>query len=136
MWRDKLVFTWDYRTFNFKENITRAAHDLLPTTRAHDVKLITPRPNMQRPYPDLAYIQFAVSFSTHVAHGSAVAHAVLTTDGWRLWTIHTSIEGLVNFPEADPTDGHMVGTTSWESQRAKEDDEIDPEVVIVGGGQK
>ena len=30
VWRDKLSFTWDYRTFNFKPAIIKAATDLLP----------------------------------------------------------------------------------------------------------
>ena len=136
VWRDKLSFTWDYRTFNFKENIARAAADLLPTTRAKNLKLITPHPSIQRPYPDLAYLQFAFSFDTELVNASAVAHAVKTTDGWRLWTLHTVIEGLLEFPELPPADGHMTGPISWEKQRATDDDQINPDVVIVGGGQK
>jgi hypothetical protein len=131
-----LVFTWDHRTFNFKENITRAAKDLLPSTPADNVKLIAPLPSIQRPYPDLAFLQFTVSFETGIATGSAISHAVYTTDGWKLWTMHSVIEGLKSFPIVDPADGHMTGVTSWESQRAKEDDEVSPEVVVIGGGQK
>jgi hypothetical protein len=136
VWRDKLVFTWDHRTFNFKENIGRAANDLLPTNKASNVKIIAPLPSIQRPYPDLAYLQFTVSFETEIATGSAISHAVWTTEGWKLWTVHTVIESLKQFPVVDPADGHMTGVTSWESQRAKEDDEVEPEVVVIGGGQK
>lgn len=63
-------------------------------------------------------------------------HAVLTTDGWRLWTVHTVAESLLQFPELEPSDGHQTGPISWEGQRAKDDDEIEPDVLIVGGGQK
>lgn len=136
IWRDKLAFTWDYRTFNFRENITRAARDLLPSTKATNFKLLKPLPNIQRPYPDLAYLQFVISFDTPLVNASAVAHAVLTQDGWRLWTFHTVIESLLQFPELPPADGHMTGPVSWETSRAKEDDEIVPEVLIIGGGQK
>jgi hypothetical protein len=124
VWRDKLVFTWDHRTFNFKENISRAAQDLLPSTPASNVKLIAPLPAIQRPYPDLAFLQFTVSFETEIATGSAISHAVYTAEGWKLWTMHTVIESLKSFPVVDPADGHMTGVTSWESQRAKEDFEL------------
>lgn len=136
VWRDKLTFSWDYRTFNFRENIAKAAKDLLPITHAKNFEFITPLPNIQRPYPDLSYLQFTVSFDTEVANSHAVIHAVQTTEGWRLWTVHTVIEGLVQFPPLGPRDGHQVGPISWEKQREKDDDEVEPEVVIVGAGQK
>ncbi|WVQ67491.1 uncharacterized protein L199_005691 [Kwoniella botswanensis] len=135
VWRDKLAFTWDYRSFNFKENIARAAKDLLPTTKARNLKFLSPAPSIQKPYPDLAYLQFVVSLDTDLANAHAVVQAVSTTQGWKLWTLHTVIESLHNFPELPPADGHMTGSISWEKQRAKEDDEIVPDVVIVGGGQ-
>lgn len=136
VWRDKLTFTWDYRTFNFHENIAKAARDLLPITHAKNFQLITPLPNIQRPYPDLSFLQFAVSFDTEVANSHAVIHAVQTAEGWRLWTVHTVIEGLLQFPPVGPRDGHQTGPISWEKQREKDDDEVEPDVVIVGGGQK
>ncbi|WVR05527.1 hypothetical protein IAU60_002545 [Kwoniella sp. DSM 27419] len=135
VWRDKLAYTWDYRTFNFKENILRAAADLLPTTRAKNFKFMTPAPKIQEPYPDLAYLQFTVSFDTELVNASAVINAVYTKDGWKLWTVHSVIESLLQFPELPPADGHMTGPVSWETTRAQEDDQIKPDVVIVGGGQ-
>ena len=136
VWRDKLVFTWDHRTFNFKENITRAANDLLPSTPASNVKIIAPLPSIQRPYEDLVFLQFTVSFETEIARGSAISHAVHTSEGWKLWTMHTVLEGIKACPIVDAADGHMTGVASWQSQRAKEDDEVTPDVVVIGGGQK
>lgn len=65
-----------------------------------------------------------------------MVNAVLTAEGWKLWTLHTVAEDLIEFPELPPADGHMTGSISFESQRAKEDDEIKPDVLIIGGGQK
>ncbi|WWC65532.1 uncharacterized protein I303_108150 [Kwoniella dejecticola CBS 10117] len=135
VWRDKLAFTWDYRTFNFKENIARAAQDLLPSTRAKNLKFLAPLPSIQRPYEDLAYLQIVLSLDTELANAHAVVNVVQTAQGWKIWTLHTVIESLHDFPELPPADGHMTGSISWEKQRAKDDDEIQPEVVIVGGGQ-
>lgn len=50
--------------------------------------------------------------------------------------MHTVAEQLKRFPERAPVDGHMTGTISWEKQRAREIDAADPEVLIIGGGQK
>jgi len=135
VWRDKLSFTWDYRSFNFKENILRAATDLLPFTKSSNFRFLTPAPSIQRPYPDLAYLQFCISFDTPIVNASAVINAVYTQQSWRLWTMHTSIESLLQFPELDPRDGHMTGAISWENQRAQDVNDIKPDVIIVGAGQ-
>lgn len=50
--------------------------------------------------------------------------------------MHTVAEKLKRFPEIAPNDGHMTGDISWEKQRAKDVDAADPEVLIIGGGQK
>ena len=131
-----MSFTWDYRTFNFKENILRAASDLLPSTKCANFRFLTPTPSIQRPYPDLAFLQFCISFDTPMVNASAVINAVYTQDGWKLWTMHSSIEALLQFPEVDPLDGHMTGAISWEKQRAEDVDKIQPDVIIVGAGQK
>jgi hypothetical protein len=77
-----------------------------------------------------------VSFETELVVASAVIKAVLTRDGWRIYTMHSVAEQLKQFPELGPADGHMNGTVSWETQRAKEINAADPEVLIIGGGQK
>ncbi|GMK58991.1 hypothetical protein CspeluHIS016_0700060 [Cutaneotrichosporon spelunceum] len=135
VWRDKIAYTWDYRTFNFTEAISAAAVDLLPANRASKFELFTPLPSIQRPYPDLEYLQFCLKFDTPLVHVTAMVNAVLTKDGWKIWTLHTVAEDLIEFPEVPPADGHMVGELSFEAQREKDDDEIRPEVVIIGGGQ-
>lgn len=136
MWRDKLSFTWDFRTFNFREAILKAATDLLPQTKATSFKFLKPAPKIARQYDDFPHLQFVLSFETELVFASAVINAVLSQDGWRIYTMHTVAEGLKQFPELQPQDGHMTGITSWETQRAKAVDDADPEVLIIGGGQK
>ncbi|KAL2834081.1 hypothetical protein BJY01DRAFT_259666 [Aspergillus pseudoustus] len=135
VWRDKLSFTWDFRTFNFRDAILEAAMDLLPQTKARNFSFVEPAPVVLRPYPDFAQLQFVVSFETEIVIASAVINAVLTRDGWRIYTMHTVAEGLRQFPEQAAPDGHMTGITSWESQRAEAINTVDPEVLIIGGGQ-
>ena len=65
-------------------------------------------------------------------------NVVPTKDGLRIWTLHTVIEGLHDFPELPNRDGHMTGPLSWLQQREIDThfDEMQPEVVIIGGGHK
>ncbi|KAL4938695.1 hypothetical protein BDV06DRAFT_225748 [Aspergillus oleicola] len=135
VWRDKLSFTWDFRTFNFREAILRAATDLLPQTKARNFNFLAPEPVVSRPYPDFSHLQFVVSFETEIVLASAVINAVLTQDGWRIYTMHTVAESLKQFPKLAASDGHMTGITSWESQRREAINTVDPEVLIIGGGQ-
>ncbi|KAK2604480.1 hypothetical protein N8I77_007407 [Diaporthe amygdali] len=135
VWRDKLSFTWDYRTFNFTPAILKAATDILPNTKATNFKFLTPAPKIDRPYPDYSQLQFVVSFETDAVVASAVINAVLTKNGWKIYTMHTVAESLKQFPELPPADGHMTGPISWEKQRALDVDAADPEILIIGGGQ-
>ncbi|KAJ4294208.1 hypothetical protein N0V90_007898 [Kalmusia sp. IMI 367209] len=135
VWRDKLSYTWDYRTFNFRPAILKADSDLFPKTKATKFNFLTPGPKITRPYSDFAQLQFVVSFETELVIGSAVINSVLTREGWKIYTMHTVAESLKQFPEVGPTDGHMTGDISWEKQRAKDMDAACPEVLIIGGGQ-
>ncbi|KAH8655831.1 hypothetical protein BX600DRAFT_401790 [Xylariales sp. PMI_506] len=135
VWRDKISFTWDQRTFNFRPAILKAAQDLLPTCRAYNFGFLLPAPSVERPYDDFEFLQLVVSFETDLVVASAVIKAVLTKNGWKIYTMHTVAEQLKQFPERAPDDGHMTGTISWEAQRAAEVDAADPEILIIGCGQ-
>ncbi|KAH9219569.1 flavin-containing monooxygenase [Leptodontidium sp. 2 PMI_412] len=135
VWRDKLSFTWDHRTFNFQPAILKAASDLFPTTKATNFNFLSPKPVVCRPYPDFAQLQIVVSFETELVVASAVINSVLTKNGWKIYTMHTVAEKLKQFPEISPNDGHMTGDISWEKQREKDIDAAEPEILIIGGGQ-
>lgn len=136
VWRDKLSFTWDYRTFNFRPAILKAASDLFQTTKATNFKFLRPAPKISRPYSDFGQLQFIVSFETEVVVASAVVNSVLTKEGWKIYTMHTVAEKLKQYPEVPVADGHMTGLFSWEKQRKMDVDAADPEILIIGGGQK
>lgn len=110
--------------------------DLLPKTKATDFKFLTPAPTIVRPYADFAQLQFVVSFETELVVASAVINSVLTKEGWKIYTMHTVAEKLKQFPEVPPADGHMNGLVSWQTQRANDIDTANPEILIIGGGQK
>jgi hypothetical protein len=109
---------------------------LFPQTKARKFEFLAPAPKIDRPYPDYAQLQFVVSYETEIVKASAVINAVLTKQGWKIYTMHTVAEELLQFPELPPTDGHMTGLISWEKQRAQDVDSANPEILIIGGGQK
>lgn len=114
----------------------KAASDLFPNTKAKNFNLLSPAPNISRPYADYSQLQIVVSFETELVVASAVINAVLTRAGWKIYTMHTAAEELKQFPEIQPIDGHMTGAISWEKQRREDIDRANPEILIIGGGQK
>jgi hypothetical protein len=133
IWRDRVVFTWDYRTFNFRDNILKAASALLPRTPVSGVTLIDPPPNIERPYNDLSFIQCHIKFDTDKVGASALCNIIHTPVGYRIWTLNTVIESLHGFPEIPERDGHMTGPQSWPARRAMDNEmvEHEPEVLII-----
>jgi hypothetical protein len=138
VWRDRAAITWDYRSFNFRSAIRKAATDLFPSTPISKVALTAPTPKIERPYEDLSYVQFQLSFETDKVGASALVNAIMTKEGYKIWTLNTAIESLVRFPELQNRDGHMTGPHSWTAQREIDSnmDGVEPEVLIIGGGQK
>ncbi|KAI5480143.1 flavin-containing monooxygenase [Pseudohyphozyma bogoriensis] len=137
VWRDRAAITWDYRSFNFHDAILKAASALLPSTPVSNITLIEPYATVERPYPDLSYIQAHFSFDTDKLGASALMTLILTPAGWRIWTLNTAIESLHGFPELPERDGHMTGFNSWATQRSIDNDleGVEPDVLIIGGGQ-
>lgn len=136
MWRDKVVFTWDYRSFNTPKKIKQAASDLLPRVSTRNYKIIAPEPAFQKPYPDIAWLQVVFTFDTDLVGASGVLNLIKTRDGLKIWTLHTAVESLNGYPELPNRDGHMTGDKSWHKQRIEDDNlvNIEPEVIVVGGG--
>ncbi|WWC87438.1 uncharacterized protein L201_002327 [Kwoniella dendrophila CBS 6074] len=137
VWRDRALITWDYRTFNFRNAIKKAASDLLPTTPVSKVTLMEPQPKVERPYKDLSFIQAHISLETNIAGGTALVNIVNTENGFKIWTLNTALESLHGHPEAPERDGHMTGPHSWQKQRELDValEGVEPDVLIVGGGQ-
>lgn len=138
-WRDMLAFTWDFRTFEGTQAITKFLQDQLSDTQFTDLKLNEDTVVLQQPYPDLAWIQGQFTFATKVGVGSGVFRVVPTASGvWKAHVVYTNLEELKGFPERvgplrDPVPNHGM----WPEKRRREinfEDE-EPAVVIVGGGQ-
>ncbi|KAI0055331.1 FAD/NAD-binding domain-containing protein [Artomyces pyxidatus] len=140
-WRDIIALTWDFRTFYGVSSLRTLLHDRLESTRITSIKLDAASAQLQKPFPDLAWIQAFFNFETLAGVGSGVVRLVPTANGpWKAHAISTNLESLHGHPELigplreqDPNHG------KWQEKRRREIEcegpEEQPKVAIIGGGQ-
>lgn len=156
--RDILALTFDFRTFTGAISIQTFLADRLAQAQMSAFKLKDEYVDLQRPYPDLAWIQAMFSFETTIGLASGVFRLVPQADGeWRAHCMFTNLEDLKGFPEKvrfiveimlgvflkDPC--YQVGSLrdpapnhgKWEEARRRSScfEASNPTVLIVGGGQ-
>lgn len=139
-WRDTIALTWDFRTFEGKNAVSKFLTDQLGVfnPQAATFSLRQDSTELQRPYEDIAWIQALFNFDTDVGHASGVFRLVPLPDGvWKAHVVYTNLEDLKSFPERigslrdfQPNHG------KWAAKREREREFLDeePTVVIVGGG--
>ncbi|PPQ95455.1 hypothetical protein CVT26_008474 [Gymnopilus dilepis] len=143
-WRDILALTWDIRTFEGTEKIKQFLSSQLPLSEISKVQLQTDvPPQLQRPFPDLAWIQLLFKFETKAGLCSGVARLVPISDKetqdviWKAFNVFTNLEELKGFPEKlGPRRNQEPNHGKWETGRKKENsfEGKDPTVLIIGGG--
>ena len=139
-WRDILALTWSFRTFEGIPQIKQFLGDRLALAEVKNLKLKNPSyAELQRPFPDLAWIQVLFEFETNIGLCSGVVRLVPQADGeWRAHSIFTAMDDLKGFPEKI---GHLRESETirgnWGTARAQERSYADrnPTVLIIGGGQ-
>ncbi|KAG1721001.1 hypothetical protein EDB19DRAFT_2044478 [Suillus lakei] len=118
-WRDMLALTWDFHTF-----YSTPSKDLV---------------ELQRSYPDIAWIQAFFDFETTVGIASGVFRLVPLADGsWKAHTVFTNLGNLKGFPEENgPRRDHQPNHGKWATKRAREIECVaeEPSVIAIGGGQ-
>ena len=140
-WRDLLSLTWDFRTFSGLPTITKFLNDRLGSTKPRAFKLREDAYlGLQRPAPDLAWINFFFDFETEVGIASGIVRLVPTANGeWKAHTVFTNLEGLKGFPEkvGPLRDSAPHHREKWADSRKKELEfaDKDPTVLIIGAGQ-
>jgi hypothetical protein len=157
-WRDILALTWNFRTFANGETISKFLRDQASVLRQIcDCNLSAEHVELQRPWPDVVWIQSVFTFSTDLAHCMAVVRLVpLPDNSWKAHTLFTNMQvrSSTHFPFSQsltpPQDlkQHLEMTGScrdprpthgyWARQRAKElsFDDTPPEVIVVGAGHR
>jgi phosphoglycerate dehydrogenase-like enzyme len=139
--RDLLALSWDLRTFQgtkikaFLEERVANIH-IVP----HSFKLTNA--TLDKPYPDLAWIQGFFTFETDISFNSGIFRLIPTssTDGivWKAHTVFTNMEDLKGFPEKIGANRNfMPNHGKWADERAREVafTNEDPAVLIIGAGQ-
>ncbi|KAE9407970.1 FAD/NAD(P)-binding domain-containing protein [Gymnopus androsaceus JB14] len=139
-WRDILALTWDFRTFEGTPKIQRMLEDRLAVAQMTAMKMDEASVQLQRPYPDIAWISATFTFETKLGLGSGVFRLSPVGDGeFKAHTVLTTLSALKGHPEQigrlrdqEHLDGYL-----WTAQRSREIEfaDKDPTVVIVGGGQ-
>ena len=140
-WRDLLSLTWDLRTFSGLPTITKFLNDRLGSTKPRAFKLREDAYfGLQRPAPDLAWINFFFDFETEVGIAFGIVRLVPTANGeWKAHTVFTNLENLKGFPEkvGPLRDSAPHHHEKWADSRKKEIEfaDKDPTVLIIGSGQ-
>ncbi|KAF9270756.1 FAD/NAD(P)-binding domain-containing protein [Marasmius fiardii PR-910] len=140
-WRDILSLTWDFRTFVGLDKIQQFLTDRLKLSQVNDLNLREDATlGLQRPGPDLAWIQFMFDFKVGtVGIGMGIGRLIPQSDGsWKCHCMFTNLDDLQNFleeigPRRDHEPSHGVWTKKREKEVAFEDRE--PVALIMGGGQ-
>jgi hypothetical protein len=151
-WRDVLALTWNFRSFESTTNIRKFLNDRLAGAEMKNVRLVEPGsgeegfhaqalpPNLQKPGPDLAWIQLMFMFDTKVGGGQGVVRLVpqveskVASDGeprvvWKAYTILTALMSLNGVVEKDPV---VESRTERARGNGKEHSKT---VMIIGAGQ-
>ncbi|KXN87226.1 putative indole-3-pyruvate monooxygenase YUCCA8 [Leucoagaricus sp. SymC.cos] len=145
-WRDVLALTWDFRTFEGTSSIQKFLQDRLKASEIRNAKINTTDkgafPALQRPYPDLVWIQALFKFETKIGFGSGVVRLLPIKKGdtiqWKAHCVFTNLEDLKGFPESiGNLRNQETDHGKWEALRNKERtfENEDPLVLIIGGGQ-
>ncbi|KIK22727.1 hypothetical protein PISMIDRAFT_679944 [Pisolithus microcarpus 441] len=138
-WRDMLVLTWDYHTFEGRDRVKEFLTDQLPKFSPSGFRLREDLVGLQTPFEDLAWIQGYFTFDTTVGHASGIFRLVPVVNGsWKGHTVYTNLEDLKGFPEKiGPLRNKETNHGKWAEARRKEQECLDeePSVIIIGGGQ-
>ncbi|KIK51447.1 hypothetical protein GYMLUDRAFT_78188 [Collybiopsis luxurians FD-317 M1] len=146
-WRDILALTWNFRTFHGHDRIAKFVQDRVISGESgfRDVEVASGEgmtPKLLIPYPDLAWVQFFITFDTTTGSGTGVVRLVpsMSTGAlkWKTFILLTAMTGVKGHPEKtgslrNPLPSH--GFWSANRKQELEFNDREPAVLIVGAGQ-
>lgn len=148
-WRDILALTWDFRSFQGHARISKFLADRILSSTAgwKDITIASGegmKTALLRLYPDLAWVQFFINFTTNEGTGVGVVRLIPTNNPkgqgitWKAFMVFTTLTELKDHPEfsgqfRNPLPNHGF----WPGKRQEEVDfkNCEPAVVVVGAGQ-
>ena len=144
-WRDRLAFSWDLRAMGGRSAITKYLDSHLAATTLERLTLSTEHPVSRIEGPGgRTWIEGFFDLETGVARGRGIVRLVDTDDGWKAWTLLTTVTELKGFEESTRhrrpkgvEHGSTRSQVNWYERReqAVEFSTDDPQVVILGAGQ-
>ncbi|KAI6105040.1 FAD/NAD(P)-binding domain-containing protein [Pisolithus croceorrhizus] len=138
-WRDLLALTWDFHTYEGRDIIQQFIADQLPKFEPSTFRIRNDLTQLYVPYEDIVCIQAFFDFETTVGYASGIFRLVPLADGsWKAHTVFTNLEDLRDFPEKiGALRDHEPYHKEWVESREREHEflDVEPGVVIVGGGQ-
>ncbi|OJA09280.1 hypothetical protein AZE42_01996 [Rhizopogon vesiculosus] len=102
-WKDMIALTWDLRTFEGRNDITKLLDVRLAATGLCEIRLLDDplrEPVLQKLFPDLAWVRFCFEFTTKHGKGTGVVYLVPLPDlKWKAYSLLTCLDALTDFPE-------------------------------------
>ncbi|OJA09278.1 hypothetical protein AZE42_01993, partial [Rhizopogon vesiculosus] len=74
-WKDVIALTWDLRTFEGRNDITKLLDARLAVTGLREIRLLEEplrEPVLEKLFPDLAWVRFCFEFTTKHGKGTGV----------------------------------------------------------------
>ncbi|KAJ6595193.1 hypothetical protein DFH09DRAFT_906286 [Mycena vulgaris] len=140
-WRDMLALTWDFRSFHGIHDILAFLTDRLVWAHPTAFRIVAAYTKLDRPYPDLAWVQMLFAFETDLGHASGIVRLVPQPTGatvpWKAHCMYTNLEGLKRFPEligSLRSDAPNHGRWAQERASSMAFEGENPTVLIIGGG--
>jgi putative flavoprotein involved in K+ transport len=145
-WRDLLTFGWNFRNLHGIDNIGAWLAETFDLNAADNFRLES-EPTIGAIGEHDNTLEFFFSFNTDIAHGRGYARLVEIPNSpgsVKAFTILTAMKELKKYPQATARnrsrdDLRMTSRElgNWRDRRnkARQFEDKDPEVVIIGGGQ-
>ncbi|OAX33329.1 FAD/NAD(P)-binding domain-containing protein [Rhizopogon vinicolor AM-OR11-026] len=140
-WKDLIALTWDLRTFEGRNDITKLLDARLAVTGLRELQLLEDplrEPVLRKLLPDLALVRFCFGFTTMHGKGTSVVHlAPLPDSTWKAYVLLTCLDALTDFPEkVGPLRNSQTNHGTLEESRHQEIEfsSNDPTVLVIGAG--
>jgi hypothetical protein len=102
-WKDVIALTWDLRTFEGRNDITKLLDTRLAVTGLREIRLLEEslrEPVLLKLFHDLAWVRFCFGFTTMHGKGTGVVYLVPLPDSkWKAYSLLTCLDELSDFPE-------------------------------------
>jgi hypothetical protein len=129
-WRDRLTFTWSYRSLYGRSKIQSVFAATSQRTAAQCFKLdLAVPPAVLSPYPDLTFVQAHFTFDAALTNNEGIVNLVKYKGVWLAWTLLTMVDDVKTHPEQRQRQDRKPISNAF-------DEDASPPIVIIGAGQR